>query len=225
MQLHPVFACSLRMAQGQGLDALIAAAEELPLQLPSPLAHAERVAAATAADAAATAVAAGTSAEPAAATRGSGGDGGGVLAGSSLAAAGAGPLPCNLACRDSAAPASSLDTASSLRQSRQEAVAAAVGEVVEQIAVNGRSRPRHRLSRKQRQKRRRQLQREQEQREQRASEAAAALLGSMQKARLPPPPPAQQQQQQHWAQARKALDAALPQRSPKKRMRLQISDS
>ena len=114
-------------------------------------------------------------------------------------------------------PSSSIDTASSLRESRQAAAAAAVGEVVQTIEENSR-RPRQRPSRKQRQKLRRQRQKQEQ------AIAAAAALGSPDAAKR------QQQKQQPsnppWEQAGEEDEAQFqPHVRRCKRLRLQVSAS
>jgi hypothetical protein len=101
-------------------------------------------------------------------------------------------------------PASSTDTASSLRQYREAVAAAAVGEVVQQIEQN--SRARHRLSRKQRQRLRRQRQRARE-----AAAAAAAVVAqqqpTLQQCRRQPQGQQQQQAPTQEHDARSAADS------------------
>ncbi|KAI7842863.1 hypothetical protein COHA_003481 [Chlorella ohadii] len=133
-----------------------------------------------------------------------------------------------------ARPASSVDTASSLRQSRQALAAAAVGEVVSQIEHNSRQPHKHRLSRKQRLKRRQQRQREAAGG---TAAAAAAEPGGIGQAAQPgapaatsptmgslPASPAAAVQPTHWHHAAVELQAEFqPHLRHSKRLRVQVS--
>lgn len=133
--------------------------------------------------------------------------------------------------------ASSVDTASSLRQHREAVAAAAVEQVVHQIEQN--SHLRQRPSRKQRQKLRRQRLRAEEAAVAAAAAADAAVAGAPESPPPPPPPPRQQQQEAgaptagctspaasvppHWARAMRELEATFqPHVRAHKRLRIVV---
>lgn len=130
-----------------------------------------------------------------------------------------------------ARPASSLDTASSLRASRQAVAAAAVDQVRQQIEVNSHTVQRHRRSRKQRMKQRRQKQRAAEAT---AAAAEAAMQAAATAAAAAAQSPGKRPRQecvpsvaaaQYWQRAAAELEAAFqPRLRHSKRLRLVVAD-